>query len=97
MTTKHPNNILTFVVGNLIHVKNTTGDEYDKTQIFRIDHLREEHGGSFHDGHTLTTIATITNIQTHETRKDVTLVYNNYMCRYCYVWAELVDAERLLG
>ena len=97
MTTKHPNNIPTFVVGNLIHIKSPRGEEYDKTQIFRIDHLREEHGGSFHDGHTLTTIATITNIQTRETRKDVALVHDNYMCRYCYVWAELVDAETLLG
>lgn len=81
-----------FTVGNLIHCKKTSADEYDRTHIFRIDKLREDCGGSFHDGFTISTIATITNTTTHESREDVILVYDNYMCRYYVSWAVLVDS-----
>jgi hypothetical protein len=82
-----------FAVGNLIHFKQTNAEEYDKTQIFRIDKLREDRGGSFHDGHTYATVATITNTKTNETFAEVTLVYDNFMCRYYYAWAILVESS----
>jgi hypothetical protein len=82
-----------FAVGNLIHFKQTNKAEYDKTQIFRIDKLREDRGGSYHDGQTDTTVATITNTKTNETFADVTLVYDNFMCRYYYAWAVLVESS----
>jgi hypothetical protein len=52
-----------------------------KTNIYKIESLREEPGGSFHDGHTTTTIATLRNIYTNEEERDVVIRYDNYMCR----------------
>lgn len=84
-----------FAVGNRIHFKKTTDEVYDTTQIFCIDKLREDRGGNFHDGFTTLTVATITNTKTNETQKDVTLVYDSYMCRYYQSWAVLVDGENM--
>ena len=85
-----------FALGNLIHLKRTLTAEYDTTQIFRIDELREDRGGNFHDGFTTSTVATITNTSTGETHKDLVIVYNSYMCGYCQTWAVLVDGEHTL-
>lgn len=82
-----------FAVGNLIHYKKTSAEKFDTTQIFRIDKIREDRGGNFHDGFTTLTVATITNTKTNETQKDVTLVYDSYMCQYYQSWAVLVDGE----
>jgi hypothetical protein len=58
-----------------------------KTDIYKIESLREEPGGSFHDGYNTTTIATLRNINTNEEEHDIVIRYDNYMCRIVYDWA----------
>jgi len=75
-----------FHVGDLVR-RILRENDPPTTDIYRIETLREENGGSFHDGYTITTIATLCNIATKEEEHDVVIRYDNYMCRYVYEWA----------
>ena len=75
-----------FHVGDLVH-RILRENDPPTTDIYRIETIREENGGSFHDGYTITTIATLCNIATKEEERDVVIRYDNYMCRKVYDYA----------
>ena len=75
-----------FNVGDLVH--RILRENYPPTtDIYRIVTIREQENGCFHDGYTITTIATLCNIATIEEERDVVIRYDNFMCRYMYDWA----------
>jgi hypothetical protein len=76
-----------FLVGDHIYLLQSPYTEVDYEHLYTIISVKEEQGGSFHDGHTLTTIATLSNIVTKETKYDIILRYDNYMCRYAKDYA----------
>ena len=78
-----------FHVGDLVH-RILRENDPPTTDIYRIETIREENGGSFHDGYTITTIATLCNIATKEEERDVAIRYDNYMCRKVYDYAVLI-------
>jgi len=76
-----------FLVGDHIYLLKPPYTEVDYEHVYTIVSLKEERGGNFHDGHTLTTFATLFNIVTKETKRDILLRYDNYMCRYAKDYA----------
>ena len=69
----------TFAIGDLVHRIIPTSP-LPTPEIYTIVSIHEEHGGSFHDGFSISTIATLVDVKTRETFSDLCIRYKNVMC-----------------
>jgi len=84
MMTKRINQI--FNVGDLVH-RILRVDDPPTTDIYRIESIREENGGSFHDGYSISTIATLHNISTNTQETEILLRYDVLTSNRVYDYA----------
>ena len=77
------------------HIKKAIDKLYVDEKIFKIDDLKEIKGGNWHDGFTISIIATIelkTDGENPETdTEEFCIQYINGMCQINNVYATLVD------
>ena len=78
-----------FSVGDHVYLLHKTSDGFsiDYQNKYLITSLRNEEGGSYHDGFTNTIYATLVDTETNRTQKDVLLRYESDMMRFRYDYA----------
>jgi hypothetical protein len=86
----------TFAIGDLVH-RIIPINQQPTTEIYVIVSIHEEPGGSFHDGFSISTIATLVDVKTRETFSDVCIRYNNFMCNILHDFVVLATPEGSLN
>jgi hypothetical protein len=83
-----------FKIGD--HIKKVFGDLYMPEKIFKIIDLKEVKGGNWHDGFSISIVATIESIIANAVKpetdtEEYCIQYINYMCQVNNIFAKHID------